>query len=47
MANALQSVIFVVIWRGLADRWRGNTEKQAEPADAKQKAAGDHLEDAD
>jgi hypothetical protein len=30
-ANALQSVVFTIIWRGLAEKWRGKeSEKDAE-----------------
>lgn len=34
-ANALQSVVFTVIWRGLSDRWSGKNDLRSEAAIAK------------
>ena len=39
LANSVQSILFTVIWRGLAERW-GNTNETAEDGANKSSAAG-------
>jgi hypothetical protein len=46
-ANALQSIVFTVIWRGLAERWRGPTDASGSKGDSSVGNDGSDTEDAE